>query len=272
MFVKKQFSESNIIIVGLLVAIIITLIISVLEMERYRISGYSYVTSNSKDSKIHYPWCKWAKKIRSEKVCFTDINEAKNSGKEECKVCQPYTKSLQNSFTVYLLKFYAIRQTLTIAISLLVTIPITFSRRKKSKPVSEKVYRENEFWREFPNDLMNAKIEVIIVSPFISEKRINLLMRDFEKLINRGVVVRIIVRNEIRYQSNKKKIIDNMKSMGIMGFYRIRKFHYKGAIIDRKITWFGTMNILSHIDGKECMERIEDPIFVKQLLDKMDIK
>lgn len=52
-------------------------------------SGTYYVASKIREP-FHYPWCKWAKKIKEEnKQIFRTREEAIESGHRPCKVCNP---------------------------------------------------------------------------------------------------------------------------------------------------------------------------------------
>ncbi len=64
--------------------------------------------------------------------------------------------------------------------------------RMADKEIGEiHVCDEMEFWYLFPQDLNNAQHEVIIVSPFVSRRRAERFMKDFEELTKRGVQVHI---------------------------------------------------------------------------------
>ena len=45
----------------------------------------------------------------------------------------------------------------------------------------------------------------------------------------------------------------------------------KAAVIDRAIAWEGSLNILQHWKSKEHITRHEDPEYIKQLMDVLEI-
>jgi len=57
------------------------------------------------------------------------------------------------------------------------------------------LHDEATFYKQLTRDLLDAKEEVVIESPFISAKRMRELRPYFEKLINKGVKVFIITRD-----------------------------------------------------------------------------
>ena len=128
-----------------------------------------------------------------------------------------------------------------------------------------------EFWYLFPQDLNNAQHEVIIVSPFMSRRRAERFMKDFEQLTERGVRVQIYVRPLEGYRRREGAILDTWESMGVEVVYR-EGIHHKAAIIDRAIAWEGSLNILQHWDSGEQMTRHEDPEYIKELMDVLGIK
>ncbi len=48
--------------------------------------------------------------------------------------------------------------------------------------------------------------------------------------------------------------------------------HEKIALIDKKIKWFGSLNILSHNDKQEYMERFVGEKVAKELYEKFDLE
>ena len=70
--------------------------------------------------------------------------------------------------------------------------------RTTSQPFPEAVsilHDEKTFYNQFTHDLLRAKQEVIIESPFLTMKRLNMLKPIFEKLIAIGVDVFVMTRH-----------------------------------------------------------------------------
>lgn len=120
---------------------------------------------------------------------------------------------------------------------------------------------ENSFYHQFTQDLLEAKHEVIIESPYITIPRMRRLKSVFELLIKRGVAIYIITRSPEEH-------IDHMSEhseAGIRYFEGIgaqvllcRAHHRKLAMIDRRVVWKGSLNILSQGNSREFMEREEN--------------
>lgn len=61
-----------------------------------------------------------------------------------------------------------------------------------------------------------------------------------------------------------------MQKLGITVKFK-SKMHEKIAIIDRKVKWVGSLNILSHNTNKEYMEKSNGESSAKELFDKFDL-
>lgn len=127
---------------------------------------------------------------------------------------------------------------------------------------------ENSFYHQFTRDLLEAKHEVIIESPFITVPKMRSLKPVFEKLIDRGVAVYIFTRHPEEHDT----FMAEQSEAGIQYFERLgiqvllwKSHHRKLAMIDRTVVWKGSLNILSHRSSREFMEREEDKQKAKAL-------
>ncbi len=120
---------------------------------------------------------------------------------------------------------------------------------------------ETSFYYKFEKDLREARQEVIIESPFMTVPKLRSLKSSFESLINRGVRVYVITRHPEEHDS----YMVEQSEAGIRFFEKIgvqvlmnKTHHRKIAMIDRRIVWKGSLNILSHHNSREFMEREDD--------------
>lgn len=123
------------------------------------------------------------------------------------------------------------------------------------------LYNEVTFYKQFIEDLLNAKEEVIIESPYITKKRLDMLKPSFERLMAKGVKIFIITRNPSEHDT----IMAEQSELGIQYFEALGPqvlligggHHRKLAMIDRKVLWEGSLNILSQTRSREIMRRID---------------
>ncbi len=135
---------------------------------------------------------------------------------------------------------------------------------------SSELFNEDTFYKAFLNDLENCKKEIIIESPFITTERMNGFRSVFKKILEKGVRIYVITRDPkehndvMEYQSEEE--IANFEIMGVQTFLCSGNHHRKLAIIDRKILWEGSLNILSQNNSREMMRRIEGQDFALEML------
>lgn len=133
-------------------------------------------------------------------------------------------------------------------------------------------YGDNEFWPSFGRDLRGAKSELIIFSPYLTSNRLSKHHLLFSQLISKGIKILVITLDpkDPSQLDGADRVVSKLKEMNIKVVFR-EKTHEKIAIIDRKILWNGSLNILSHNDKKESMLRVEVENTCKELIKKYNI-
>lgn len=138
------------------------------------------------------------------------------------------------------------------------------------------LHNETSFYSEFINDLNDCKSEVIIESPFITSKRMKTLFPVLNRLNNRGVKVFIITRDprehKSEYQDQSETEIEAFEDAGIQVFLSNGNHHRKLAIIDRRVLWEGSLNILSQTKSKEIMRRLDGGGFARDMFNFLNFK
>lgn len=126
---------------------------------------------------------------------------------------------------------------------------------------NSQLHDEKTFYKALLRDLNNCSEEIIIESPFISSDRMKMLKPAFERLINKGVKVFVVTRDPNEhsngYQEQSEKEIQYFEVLGVQVLLCVGNHHRKLAILDRKILWEGSLNILSQAHSREIMRRIE---------------
>lgn len=134
--------------------------------------------------------------------------------------------------------------------------------------VSE-LFDEKGFYPVFTKDLKHFKRELVVESPFITNRRLATLLPELEKLSRNKICIIINTRDPIEiddeHQRNEAyRAVSRLQHIGIRVLYT-KGLHRKLAIIDRSILYEGSLNILSQNDSSEIMRRISS----KQLVDQM---
>jgi phosphatidylserine/phosphatidylglycerophosphate/cardiolipin synthase-like enzyme len=102
--------------------------------------------------------------------------------------------------------------------------------------------------------------EVIIESPFITNRRLYQLLPVIKRLKDRRVRVVVNTRdpneqNCGHMREDAQKAVAELQYIGVHVVYT-ESHHRKLAIIDRQILYEGSLNILSQNDSREIMRRI----------------
>ncbi len=123
------------------------------------------------------------------------------------------------------------------------------------------LFDESTFYKQFIIDLLRAEHEVVIESPFITTDRTKQLLSVFQNLISRKVKVVVITKDPSQHhgvmRDQASRMIEYFEEVGIQVLACSNNHHRKLAILDRKILWEGSLNILSQSDSREIMRRID---------------
>ncbi|HHT9137000.1 MAG TPA: phospholipase D-like domain-containing protein [Candidatus Wunengus sp. YC60] len=142
-------------------------------------------------------------------------------------------------------------------------------RNSPSELTSSILCDETTFYNRFTKDLLCAENEVIIESPFITSERTRTLRSIFEKLVRKGVKVFIMTRDPREhsdgYEIQSEDEIRYFEAIGVQVFLCSGNHHRKLAMIDRKILWEGSLNILSQIHSREIMRRMESQVLTEEM-------
>lgn len=134
---------------------------------------------------------------------------------------------------------------------------------------SSTLHDEKTFYKAFMRDLDQAIDEVIIESPFITSSRMKILWPSLRRAHSRGIKVYIITRDPSDhsdgYEVQSESEIEALEDLGIQVFLCIGNHHRKLAIIDRKVLWEGSLNILSQIKSREIMRRLDGGGFAEDM-------
>lgn len=152
---------------------------------------------------------------------------------------------------------------------------------KSKEPQEEQVqqintlFNEKTFYRAFTDDMLKAKEEVIICSPFVTKFRSEFFKKILQRLRHRNIEVFIFTRPIEEYdllqRAQAESAINDYKELEVNIFCPQGNIHEKVAIIDREILWEGSLNILSQRESREMMRRITDEDAAKQVMSYLEL-
>ncbi|MDP3509231.1 MAG: AAA domain-containing protein [Candidatus Melainabacteria bacterium] len=131
------------------------------------------------------------------------------------------------------------------------------------------VLNEKDFWSAFHNDLNAAQEQALIVSPILTVKRCTLFIETFAKLVTKGVKLKVYTRPVAELPQRNMAleadaVIGQLQSIGVTVEQR-SKIDQKIAIIDDRICWEGSLNLLCHSDKLEHMRRLEGSTIAREV-------
>ncbi len=137
------------------------------------------------------------------------------------------------------------------------------------------LYNERTFYRVFVQDMLKAKKEIIIYSPFVSKFRSEFFRKSLTELRRRNICVFIFTRpleeHDYLMRTEISCAIKDYEELGVCVFQLPGLIHEKVAVIDREILWEGSLNILSQRESREMMRRIVDENAAMQVMTYLDL-
>ncbi len=146
---------------------------------------------------------------------------------------------------------------------------------KSQERHTSNLFNEKTFYKAFIKDLLEAKKEVVIYSPFTSKFRTDFLKQTIEKLRQRNIEILIFTRPIEEYESVFQAQIEcalkRYEELGACVFYLSGSIHEKVAVIDREILWEGSLNILSQRASREIMRRTSGEASAIEVMDYLGL-
>lgn len=129
-------------------------------------------------------------------------------------------------------------------------------------------FTEGTFYPAFLKDLGRARESIVIFSPFATGPGTARWVDPLRAALSRGVRVRLLTRPPEEFggggTDEVAELVHSLRDLGVAVDLRAR-MHEKIAILDGRILWHGSLNVLSHRDTHESMLRIESPAACSQL-------
>jgi len=140
---------------------------------------------------------------------------------------------------------------------------------------TEIIFNKQNFFPVYVNDIKTAREEILIVSPFMTKKRVLQIMDYFKERIDNHVKVSILTRPSDEFQEDKRAglnaIFTLLQNAGVTVLLK-PGIHQKFAIIDSKIVWFGSINLLSFGYSEESIMRLVSNNIAFELSNTIDQK
>ena len=131
------------------------------------------------------------------------------------------------------------------------------------------IYDKSNFLPVFINDVMSSARQVVVVSPFVSKQRALFMMKQLESVLQKNGKVIIVTRPVDDFKEKDRaalqEVFDLLKTPGADLIARSH-IHLKFAVVDQRIVWYGSINLLSFGSAEENIMRIDSPTIANELL------
>jgi superfamily II DNA or RNA helicase len=145
---------------------------------------------------------------------------------------------------------------------------IGYKAKGTPQPLEEvhSIFDNNTFFPVYSADVLTAGIEVLIVSPFVTRRRI---LSALGYLTASKAKITVITKPPGNYpEKDRDKIAECMDLLTRQGITVKTKdrIHQKFAVADQRIVWYGSINLLSYGTSEESIMRIENVDIAGELL------
>lgn len=131
------------------------------------------------------------------------------------------------------------------------------------------IFDKRSFLPVYSNDLINSEREIIIVSPFITKKRVMNMMQYLRVAVEKRLKVVVVTRPKEDFkdkdQTGLSEVFKLLQVENISLVFR-PNIHQKFAVIDQKVVWYGSINLLSYGSAEESIMRLESPNIAHELI------
>lgn len=136
------------------------------------------------------------------------------------------------------------------------------------------IFDKSSFYPVYCNDIANAQKVIFIISPFVRRRRVEQIHHYLKNAISKGTKVTIITRpsSDLREKDMLilEHVFDSLKDDGIDLQFR-SGIHQKFAVIDQRIVWYGSINLLGFGNSEETMMRLQSSNIASELMRSVEI-
>jgi phosphatidylserine/phosphatidylglycerophosphate/cardiolipin synthase-like enzyme len=131
------------------------------------------------------------------------------------------------------------------------------------------IFNKDNFLTVFNQDIVAAKKEIVIVSPFVRKRRTHQMVQNLK--ISTGKKLRIIIVTRRKEDFPPKdhaamqRALDLLTDSGVSVVFK-SNIHQKFAVMDQKIVWYGSINLLSYGSAQESIMRIDSANIANELM------
>ncbi|MBN1613219.1 MAG: DEAD/DEAH box helicase family protein [Deltaproteobacteria bacterium] len=131
------------------------------------------------------------------------------------------------------------------------------------------IFDNTTFLPVYQNDLLNSAREILIVSPFVTKRRVSQMLPFLVAAVARKVKAVVVTRPAADFREKDRPALEEtlalLNAAGVKMTFK-SSIHQKFAIFDQKIVWYGSINLLSFGRAEESIMRLENPGVADELI------
>jgi superfamily II DNA or RNA helicase len=135
------------------------------------------------------------------------------------------------------------------------------------------IFDKDSFLPVFNQDINAAKKEILVVSPFVRKMRTLQMTKHLKVALEKKIRVLIVTRPKEDFKSKDhatiQRTLDLLSDSGASVVFN-SNIHQKFAVMDQKIVWYGSINLLSYGSAQESILRIESSNIANELVKSIE--
>jgi len=135
------------------------------------------------------------------------------------------------------------------------------------------IFDKDNFLPVFNQDVVTAKKEIVIVSPFVRKIRTHRMVQHLKISTGKNLRVIVVTRPKEDFppkdHTAMQRALDLLTDNGVSVVFK-SGIHQKFAVMDQKIVWYGSINLLSYGSAQESIMRIESSNIANELMKSLE--
>ena len=135
------------------------------------------------------------------------------------------------------------------------------------------IFDKENFLPVFNQDINASTTEILIVSPFVRKMRTLQMTTHLKVALEKNVRVLIVTRPKedfkVKDHATVQRTLDLLTNCGARVLFK-SNIHQKFAVMDQKIVWYGSINLLSYGSAQESIMRIESVNIANELVKSVE--
>jgi superfamily II DNA or RNA helicase len=135
------------------------------------------------------------------------------------------------------------------------------------------IFNKDNFLPVFSQDIVAAKKEILIVSPFVRKRRTHQMIQHLKISTGKNIRVIVVTRPKEDFMAKDHGTLQRTLSLLTINGVNIvfkSNIHQKFAVMDQKIVWYGSINLLSYGSAQESIMRIESSNIANELMKSIE--